>query len=168
MGTEYLIANCRIVQATEKMLALVRLQENYQEGGASLTEKQLEILAKDIAENYKKSASLLENLSKSYNFNYVLFWQPVIFTEVNVVEEEVRLDPHCQDPKLAKLFKLVKGSLVNSAIPRWHDLSEALHQGPKPIYIDFCHMTEPGYARVSAAVGAIVKPELETIKGVSR
>ena len=61
------------------------------------------------------------------------------------MEEEVKLDPHCQDKNLAKLFKLVKGNLVNSSIPPWLDLSAALHQGPKPAYIDFCHLTEPGY-----------------------
>jgi len=167
-GIKYLIAKCRIVQAAEKTLAFVHLQANFQEGGANFTDKQLEVLANDIADNYKKSASLLHNLSKVYNFNYVLFWQPVIFTEINVVEEEVRFDPHCQDKKLAKLFKLVKGSLVSSSIPHWHDLSAVLHQGPKPAYIDFCHLTEKGYERVAAKMGAIVKQELETVKGVPR
>ena len=81
LGIKYLIAKCRIVQAVEKILALVHLQYNYQEGAASFTDKQLEVLGKDIAENYKKSASLVQNLSKVYNFKYVLFWQPVIFTE---------------------------------------------------------------------------------------
>jgi lysophospholipase L1-like esterase len=168
LGSKYLIAKCRIVQAVEKTLAFVHLQANFQEGGASFTDKQLEVLANDIAENYKKSASLLHNLSKVYNFTYVLFWQPVIFTEVNAVEEEVRLDPHCQDKQLAKLFKLVKGSLVSSSIPHWHDLSAVLHQGPKPAYIDFCHLTEKGYERVTAKMGAIVKPELLSIKSVPR
>ena len=168
LGTKYLLAKCRIVQAVEKMLALVHLEANFQEGGAGFTDKQLEVLAKDIADNYKKSASLLHNLSKAYNFTYVLFWQPVIFTEINVVEEETRLDPHCQDQKLAKLFKLVKSNLVSSSIPHWHDLSAVLHQGPKPAYIDFCHLTEPGYERVSAAMGAIVKPELLSVKGAPR
>ena len=168
LGIKYLIARCRIVQAVEKTLAFVHLQANFQEGGAGFSDKQLEILARDIAENYKKSAILLHNLSKAYNFTYVLFWQPVIFTELNVVEEEVRLDPHCQDKKLAKLFKLVKGNLVSSSIPHWHDLSTVLHQGPKPAYIDFCHLTEPGYERVSATMGAIVKQKLETAKGVPR
>lgn len=168
LGTKYLIAKCRIVQAVEKMLALVHLQANFQEGGASFTDKQLEILANDIADNYKNSTILLHNLSKVYNFDYVLFWQPVIFTEVNVVEEEIRMDPHYQDKKLAKLFTLVKSNLVNSSIPRWHDLSAALHQGPKPVYIDFCHLTEKGYERVSAKMGAIVQPELETVKGGPR
>lgn len=168
LGTKYLIAKCRIVQAVEKMLALVHLQANFQEGGASFTDKQLEILANDIADNYKNSTILLHNLSKVYNFNYVLFWQPVIFTEVNVVEEEIRFDPHYQDKKLAKLFTLVKSNLVNSSIPRWHDLSAALHQEVKPVYIDFCHLTEKGYERVSAKIGAIVQPELETVKGGPR
>jgi lysophospholipase L1-like esterase len=168
LGTKYLISKCRLVQAAEKMLALVHLQANFQEGAASFTDKQLMDLANDIAENYKKSASLLHHLAKVYNFDYVLFWQPVIFTEINVVEEEVRLDPHCQDKKLAKLFQLVKSNLVSSAIPRWRDLSSALHQGPKPAYIDFCHLTEPGYERVSKEIDAIVKPELETLKGVAR
>lgn len=167
-GINYLIAKCRIVQAVEKTLAFVNLQANFQEGGASFTDKQLEVLADDIAENYKKSAIFLHNLSKIYNFNYVLFWQPVIFTEVNVVEEEVRLDPHCQDKKLAKLFQLVKSNLVSSSIPRWHDLSAVFHQGPKPAYIDFCHLTEKGYERVSATMAAIVRPELETVKGIPR
>jgi lysophospholipase L1-like esterase len=168
LGIKYLIAKCRIVQAVEKILALMNLQANFQEGGASFTDKQLEILANDIADNYKNSAILLHNLSKVYNFNYVLFWQPVIFTEVNVVEEEIRLDPHYQDKKLAKLFPLVKSNLVSSSIPRWHDLSAALHQEVKPVYIDFCHLTEKGYERVSAKMGAIVQPELEAVKGGPR
>ena len=168
LGVKYLIARCRIVQAVEKMLSLVHLQANFQEGGAGFTDLQLEVLANGIADNYQKSASMLNNLSKIYNFTYVLFWQPVIFTEVNVVEEEVRMDPHCQDKKLARLFQLVKARLDSSSIPHWHDLSAVLHQGPKPAYIDFCHLTEPGYARVSEAISAIVKPELEKVKEVPK
>ncbi len=167
-GTKYLIAKCRIVQAVEKTLAFVGLQYNYREGAARFTDPQLEALGKDIVENYKKSAILLKNLSEIYKFNYTLFWQPVIFMETSVVEDEIRLDPHCQDKNLAKLFKMVRGYLVNAAIPHWVDLSEALHQAPKPAYIDFCHLTEPGYKEVSAKMAASVKEQLKSGKFVAR
>lgn len=163
-GMKYLVARCRIVQAVEKVLALVGLQPNYREGAARFTDQQLEALAKDIVENYKKSVLLLKNLSEVYKFNYALFWQPVIFMETSVVQDEIKFDPHCQDKSLAKLFKMVRGYLVNAAIPHWVDLSEALHRAPKPAYIDFCHLTEPGYAVVSAKMAAIVKEELRSGK----
>lgn len=168
LGLKYMIAKCRIVQATEKILAFFHLQYNYQEGAAQFTENQLETLAKDIAEHYKNSVSLLHKLSKVYNFNYTLFWQPVIFNEISMVEDETKLDPHCQDKNLAKLFKVVAANLVNSSIPRWVDLSEALHQAPKPVYIDFCHLTESGYATVSATMAGIVREQLEAGKTTPR
>jgi lysophospholipase L1-like esterase len=167
-GMKYLIAKCRIVQAVEKTLAFVGLQPNYREGAASFTDQQLEALEKDIVKNYKKSAVLLKNLSEIYKFNYALFWQPVIFMETSVVEDEIKFDPHCQDKNLAKLFKKVRGHLVNAAIPHWVDLSEALRRAPKPAYIDFCHLTEPGYAEVSAKMAAIVKEELKSDKFEAR
>ncbi len=164
LGLKYMLAKCRIVQATEKTLAVFHLQYNYQEGAAQFTEKQLEALGKDIAKNYKESASLVQNLSETYNFNYTLFWQPVIFFETSTVEDEIRFDPHCRDQNLAKLFKIVTANLLTSPPPRWVDLSGALHQAPKPIFIDFCHMTEPGYATVSANIAAIVRDQLQTGK----
>jgi lysophospholipase L1-like esterase len=168
LGLKYMLAKCRVVQATEKTLAFFHLQYNYQEGAARFTEKQLEALGKDIVKNYKESASLVQKLSEIYNFNYTLFWQPIIFTELNIVEDEIRFDAHCQDKNLARLFKIVAANLVNSPPPRWVDLSETLHQAPKPVYIDFCHMTESGYARVSAKMAAIVREQLATGKTAPR
>ena len=168
LGLKYMLAKCRIVQATEKTLAFFHLQYNYQEGAAQFTEKQLEALGKDIVKNYKESASLVQKLSEAYNFKYTLFWQPVIFFETSVVEDETRFDPHSLDKNLGKLFKLVRADLVNSPPPRWVDLSGALHQAPKPIYIDFCHMTESGYAVVSAKMAAIVREQLEAGKTTPR
>jgi lysophospholipase L1-like esterase len=168
LGIKYLIANSRIVQVVEKTLAILHLQYNFQEGGAQFTDKQLEALGEDIAENYKKPANLVQRLSEVYNFKYNLFWQPVIFTESNVVEEEVKFDPHCQDKNLGKLFKLVKGNLANSSIPHWIDLADVLRQAPKPIYIDFCHMTEKGYEVVTAQMAAIMKEEIKAVKTVPR
>jgi hypothetical protein len=164
LGLKYLVAKCRVVQATEKALAFFHLQYNYQEGAARFTEKQLEALGKDIVKNYKESATLVQKLSEIYNFNYTLCWQPVIFFETKVVEEETRLDPHCQDKNLAKLFKIVIADLVNSPPPHWVDLSTALHQAPKPAYIDFCHLTESGYATVSAKIATLMRQQLEAGK----
>ncbi len=168
LGLKYMLAKCRIVQATEKTLALFHLQYNYQEGAARFTEKQLEALGKDIAKSYKESASFLQYLSETYNFNYILFWQPIIFYEIRVTDDEIRFDPHCRDKNLAKLFKIVKANLVNSPPPRWIDLSGALDQAPKPTYIDFCHLTESGYATVSAKIAAIVRDQLQTGKTAPR
>jgi lysophospholipase L1-like esterase len=168
LGIKYLIANSRIVQVVEKTLAVLNLQYKYQEGGAQFTDKQLEVLGKDIAESYKKTVNLVQKLSEVYNFKYFLFWQPVIFTESSVVEEEVKVDPHCQDKNLAKLFKLVKGNLANASIPRWIDLADVLRQAPKPIYIDFCHMNEKGYEVVTAEIAALVREESKPAKTVPR
>lgn len=164
LGLKYMLAKCRIIQATEKTLVLFHLQSNYQEGAAQFTEKQLEALGKDIVKSYKESASLLQNLSEIYNFNYTLSWQPIIFFETNVMEDEIRFDPRCRDKNLAKLFKIVTADLVNSPPPRWVNISGALRQAPKPTYIDFCHLTESGYATVSAKIAAIVRDQLQTGK----
>ncbi len=168
LGLKYMLAKCRIVQATEKTLAFFHLQYTYQEGAAQFTEKQLEALGKDIVKNYKESASLVQKLSEIYNFNYTLFWQPVIFSETSVVEDETRFDPHSLDKNLGKLFKIVTANLANSPPPGWVDLSGAVHQAPKPVYIDFCHMTESGYAMVSEKMAAIVREKLEAGKTTPR
>jgi len=161
LGIKFVLSRLRIVQATEKTLAFFYPKFHYQEEkAAGFTEKQLEALGKDIAKNYKESANLVQNLSKTYNFNYTLFWQPVIFYEPRVAEEEIKFDPHYRDKNLPELFKIVRANLVNSPPPRWVDLSEALHQAPKPIHIDFAHLTESGYAIMSAKIGAIVRDQI--------
>ena len=115
-------------------------------------EQKLERLSQDIITYYITSLNLVEKLSKTYDFQYICFWQPVIYTKNQLTEEEKTVDDKVQDEKLRKLYLDTYGAIKKSPLPHFYDLSEVFNNRNTTLYSDFCHLSEAGNEIVANAI----------------
>ncbi len=134
-------------------------QSMFQEVAHSYDDKELRELSKGIVEYYGKSLMLLDNLSKSYGFKYICFWQPVSFTGTNVTDEETKSDVRFQDKALIKLHRYTLEYLKTKLFPHFFNISDILDGKTKSYYIDFAHITEEGNEVVADEIVSLFKKE---------
>lgn len=111
-----------------------------------------EDVANEIFANYEKNLQLLSSLSDSYGFEYICFWQPVIFTENWLHEEEKGVDAQSQDSIYSCTFKLARERILTLNNSKVVDISDALAYRTEPFYIDFCHISEEGNESVARRI----------------
>ena len=127
----------------------------YWEAAAGYDDGRLKTLAGEIADHYASSHELLDHLSKAYGFEYLSFWQPVAFTEDQLLEEEKKTDVRMDDPALGKLYRYVRKALKTKSLPNHHDIADALKDRAGNCYVDYCHLCEEGNAAVAERIGRI-------------
>lgn len=116
---------------------------SFQEAGAQKTKEELDELAKRSVTVYRSYADLLKGLSKGYDFDYVLLWQPLSFYEDNLFDAE-RVDDRMEDPALQYFAHQLRSRLGRENMDGFYDISDALKERSEPTYFDFCHLTEQG------------------------
>ncbi len=131
----------------------------FKEKAANYTETELEKLSRDITTHYKTSISLLDNLSKVYGFKYLCFWQPVIYTEESITEEEKTVVVRVKDESAGKLYKYVNQILQSKDIPYFYNISNVLKGHSETVYTDFCHLAENGNAIVAKKMFLLFEEE---------
>jgi len=118
--------------------------------GEEISAAEVDALVTDIVRSYWRSCRLLDALADSYGFEYALFWQPVIYTEASLTEEERRYsDAH--DAQLAPAYRRML-DLPPTALPGVHDLSGVLADHDSTVYIDHCHLSEAANRVVAKAI----------------
>lgn len=130
----------------------------FTEVGASMTKKELDILAKRLVTAYEASSRVVEGLARGYGFKYLLLWQPVIFLEENTFNEEL-IDVRSNDPVLAYLCRQIRRRVANRNMPHFHDIAGVLKDRTAPLYFDFCHVVEPGNEMIAHSIMQILKEE---------
>lgn len=116
----------------------------FTEEASNYNDLELEKLANEGVKKVFDAAVLLEKISKMYNFEYLIFWQPVIFIEKNINEEESSSDIRIKDKNLEKYYQLFYEKIKEKEISNFYDISGALKNRNKTLYIDFCHLSEEG------------------------
>lgn len=157
--------------------AIYRIAENIlsleeEESGSSVPEysdTEIELLSKHIIESYKSTAELISYLAQSYSFRYLCFWQPVIFTEDFVTEEEIFAASNMsknvfEEEKLNKLYSITNKHLHEVSIPNFHNISGALAERTNSMYTDFCHLTEEGNRVMANEIFQVFKREFSLIR----
>lgn len=127
----------------------------FTEAGSTIDKAQLDTLALGIVDYYVASAALLEGLSQVYGFDYQLFWQPVLFMESHLSEEEATA-VRFKDTSLGYLYDRVYSEIRTRDIANFHDISDALAARQDSVYIDFCHISEEGNQRVAQRIGDVL------------
>ncbi len=127
----------------------------FTEAGATIDRERLDTLALGIVDYYVASAALLEGLSQVYGFDYQLFWQPVLFTESHLSEEEATA-VRFRDKSLGYLYDRVYFEIRTRDIAHFHDISDALAARQESVYIDFCHIAEEGNRLVAQRMGSVL------------
>jgi hypothetical protein len=113
-------------------------------------------LADEVVEGYLANRALVEALGKSYGFQSLFVWQPVIFSKPRRVpfeeEESVKLGWS------SALFALVhdrlraERSLVDDRA--FLDLTPLFDDTDELVFLDFCHTTEAANATIARAIVA--------------
>ncbi|MFC1709275.1 SGNH/GDSL hydrolase family protein [Candidatus Omnitrophota bacterium] len=129
----------------------------YGEVAATFQDRQLLDFSRDIQAHYKKSINFLDYLSKAYGFKYLCLWQPNMFTETKVTEEEKVVDVKFKDRALSKLYNYVNNHMKTNEISYFFNISDVLSIRNKTIYLDCAHMSEEGNEIVADKIFQIFK-----------
>lgn len=151
--------HCMIYKAARKISVLFSQQQEFQEVATKYSEKELKLLSSSTSGYYIKSKELLDQLSQIYGFNYICFWQPVIFTKEKLTNEETKLGPRLYDKALGNCYKYTTDSFKSRYLPHFYDISNVFRNMKETIYIDFCHIAEKGNEIVSKKIFKIFKKE---------
>jgi lysophospholipase L1-like esterase len=144
-----------IYRSVDKLIRL--FQHNLSPSAARhYDEQELERLSRDIVTYYIASLHLVEKLSKAYDFQYICFWQPVIYTKNQLTEEEKSLDDQAKDGKLRQLYLDTYAAIKKLPLPHFYDLSEVLNNRNITLYSDFCHLSEEGNDIVANAIAEVI------------
>ena len=134
-------------------------QNRFTEVANNYNEFQLEELAGDITEHFKSSIDLIDNISASYGFKYLVLWQPTMYTEEKITEEEKTIDPRLDDESANKLFNYVNHMLQRENIPYFYNISDVVKNRNETIYIDFFHLSEKGNKLVAERIYTLIEKE---------
>ncbi len=111
-------------------------------------------LADEVISNYQANVNRVDALAREYGFRALFVWQPVLFTKEDKTEyerEKAREYGWLEQP-LGDVAGRVGTLEAPSERVRFIDLSRALDTAPELLYVDFCHVTETGHARLGAAI----------------
>lgn len=101
-------------------------------------------LAKEIVEIYTSNIKAIQALAEEYQFQTLLYWQPVIFSKRVLTRYE--LEQQEKYRYLRELFietyNLVLEHDELKRNPSFHNVSNLFDRKCMPIYIDFCHVSE--------------------------
>jgi lysophospholipase L1-like esterase len=152
---EIVVHHSMIYRSANKLIRL--FQHNPSPSAARHYEDQeLEQLSQDIITYYIASLHLVDKLSKIYDFQYVCFLQPVIYTKSQLTEEEKNLDNTTKDEKLRQLYLQTYDAIKKLTLPHFYDLSGVLNDRNTTLYSDFCHLSEEGNEIVANAMAKII------------
>lgn len=107
------------------------------------SETQLETSSEKIADEYEKNAAMVEKLSETYDFKYLLLWQPVIYTKNQTSLEMTVKFANLDDRR--RLYQKVTDALNKKAIRNFTDLSQIFNDYKnKTIFLDPVHVSPEG------------------------
>lgn len=153
--------HCMIYRAVREISAFFSQQREFQEVASKYSEKELKLLSDSISEHYVKSMELLDRLAQAYGFRYICFWQPVLFLEKKLIDEEAKVDPRLNDKALRKIYKYTTDSLMAKSPSHFFDISNALSDRTESCYIDFCHLSEEGNELIASKIFQIFEREFQ-------
>jgi hypothetical protein len=135
-----------IYRGLRKLPLLFVEEPEFKEVAARYNADQLKALAEDISSHYAQSMSLLEKLSEAYGFEYICFWQPVIYTEKKLFPEESDpyYIPRLKDNNMRAIYMDVIRLVEGSQSPNFYNICDALADRTEQVYSDVCHISERG------------------------
>ncbi len=106
-----------------------------------------------IANNYVENIRLVDALSQTYHFDYLLFWQPTVYSYDLTPEERnlpgIHPDRYTQFSRMYHDAAQIIGQKLGG---KFIDLSR-IYEGTKgPIFTDSCHVTVEGNRTVSERI----------------
>lgn len=107
-------------------------------------------LAQSVIDVYFNNMKIVQALSRTYNFEFICYWQPVIFTKQYLSDYEKRsmeLDfnyPGMKEFYLDTYSLMQQRGEVQKNETSFHNISSIFQDVHEPVYVDFNHMGEKG------------------------
>lgn len=149
----------KIYDSVKRVYKYIYPSKKFHEVAAQFKDKELEKLAQGISDHYRLSYDFLNDLSRLYGFEYLAFWQPVLFTEKNITDEEKTVDRRFGDKKAAKLFNYVNKILGEKSLENFFNISDVLKEREETFYIDWVHISEKGNKVVTEKIYSSFKSQ---------
>lgn len=157
----YMFQNrCYIYRAIYRLYGMLS-NKNIQDSLSSYDENRIKILSAEIVRDYSSSMQILDQLARAYNFRYICLWQPVIFTEKMVNQNDALGELRINDQSLAKLYQYTNNLLKEKFLLNFYNLSDALSGRTERVYVDFVHLTEGGNEVMAKRISDILIKEDE-------
>jgi lysophospholipase L1-like esterase len=166
LGVEEVIKNeCRTCRA------LINIARTFSPGnlrlypiqGLGYGNEQFASLADGIIQEYANTLDLVDALSRAYGFEYHTFWQPSLFGDKLVGDEQKlpNIDWRLADEKQAALFAAVRDRLDRIDSPHFTDLSDALRDRSEQVFLDNVHVCEQGNSAIAGKMVEQMAGQLE-------
>ena len=150
------IWNSKIITAFNKIRRNIKKDdETSLQVHSKFSDTEIKILSREIINEYLRSLELLDKISKLYNFKYLNFWQPSLFTEKVIFEEEDKdgfgqIRSH--DNSCKKLFVNCQRLVEQKFYGKIVDISQVFDQRDKPYYLDVLHVTEEANSIIADSI----------------
>jgi len=149
----------KIYDSLKRVYRYIYPGKKFHEVAAQFSDTKLKKLAQGITDHYRLSNDFLNDLSQLYGFEYIVFWQPVLFTEKNITDEERTVDRRFGDKKAVKLFNYVNNILEEEYIENFFNISDVLKERKETFYIDWVHISEQGNKVVTEKIYSSFKSQ---------
>ena len=114
----------------------------------------LAAMARGVVDGYRANIAMIDALAESYGFRPLYIWQPVVFTKVRPTpfEREERVKYAWTAPAFAEVARAIAAATDLQGRSDFVDLSGLFDDEEGLIFIDYCHTTEAGNARLAEAI----------------
>jgi hypothetical protein len=105
-------------------------------------------------ERYRFVVESVKNLGRDFDFDLLFYWQPTVFQKKNRTDYEAQAVAKSADYQgfFESVYAAVREDDALAADPRFHNLSELFAAETQPLFIDFCHIGEPGNELVARVI----------------
>ncbi|MDR3621003.1 MAG: GDSL-type esterase/lipase family protein [Paludisphaera borealis] len=112
------------------------------------------VLARGVVDGYRANIAIVDALAKQYGFRPLFVWQPVVFSKAKPVpfEQEEAAKYAWTAPIFAEVARAIQDAADLKARRDFVDLSDVFREADDLVFIDYCHTTEAGNARIAEAV----------------
>ncbi len=109
--------------------------------------------------NYEQNVKVIDALSQTYGFKYILVWQPLLFTKKIRTNDEKRINHYNpNNPEL--MYILITDRIKKTHLKNFYDLTAIFDNEQESIFIDECHVTPEGNEIISKNLEEILKEKL--------
>jgi len=118
-----------------------------------------EALFRNVLAVYRANVRLVEALGKQYGFQSLFYWQPTVFDKSHrtAYEEVQRKSVEGLEPFYGEVnARLREGKFEAEHDGAFHDLTGIFSDASRPVYIDWCHVSEWGNGLVAERMAADV------------
>lgn len=122
-----------------------------------------------IVDVYRGNLAIAEGLSRQFGFRLAAYWQPVVFSRKNPSPYERQQSDLMRDMRpvfLAAYAALGADSSLRDN-PSFHNISDLFDSTGLPVYLDFCHTSELGNARIARRILEDVGPMMRASSPVN-